>query len=431
MLEDIEKNGVVGAGGGGFPAAVKLKSKASVFIVNAAECEPLLHKDKEILLHYRQPFLEGLRMAVQLTGAAEGVIGIKAKHKELIEALRKDLSGNLRVQLLSDTYPAGDEFLLVYDVTGKVIPPGGLPLHVGAVVNNVETVLNIGLDVPVTHKFLTVAGAVRHPVTLRVPVGTAAAECLKAAGGATEPDFEVISGGVMMGRRMETLEAPVTKTTGGFIVLPFEHSLARRYRRTDADVRRIGRSACDQCTFCTELCPRRLLGHPIEPHRAMRALGFEKDKDPSLVGTLYCCECNLCSLVSCPEDLDPKQVCVLGKVRAREKGLKWTGDASEVRAHPLLPYRRMPISRLKRKLGLARFLDEAPLSAREIRPSRVTLPLRQHAGVPAEPVVSPGDRVKAGDLVAATPAGKLGAPVHASIDGRVAGVSDAIVIEAA
>src|SRR5208283_5826904 len=113
-----------------------------------------------------------------------------------------------KVTPLPDCYPAGDEFILVHIVTGRVIPPGGLPKDVDASVANVETLMNIGLDQPVTHKYLTVAGAVENPVTLRVPVGISIGEVLEAAGGPTVPDFGVLLGGVMMAKPAASLDEP-------------------------------------------------------------------------------------------------------------------------------------------------------------------------------------------------------------------------------
>ena len=223
---------------------------------------------------------------------------------------------------LRDAYPAGDEFILVYDVLHRVVPPGGIPLAVGAVVMNVETAMNVAraAEQPVTEKYLTIAGAVAEPVTLRVPVGVTLAQCVAAAGGPTVPDANYLVGGVMMGYLEENHDALVDKTTGGVIVLPDEHVVVRRRRQDWRQIVRIGRSACDQCSFCTELCPRWLLGHPIEPHRAMRSLEFNLVGESNVVGTQFCCECNLCSLYSCPEDLDPKNVCTQNKRRlAKEK----------------------------------------------------------------------------------------------------------------
>ena len=430
MSDSIEQNGVVGAGGAGFPAAVKLRRQAETYIVNAAECEPLLHKDKELLLHYGAEMLAGLRTAMDRVGARRGVIGIKEKYDDVMRALEPLLSSDMEICPLRDVYPAGDEFVLVYDVTGRVIPPGGLPLDVGAVVSNVETLINIARNRPVTHKYLTVAGAVAEPVTLHVPVGMAIGEVIAAAGGATASPFEVLVGGAMMAHLAQGLHQPVTKTTGGLIVLPRDHALIRRYLRTWIAQDRIGKSACDQCSFCTELCPRYLLGHPIEPHKAMRALCFAPEKDRLMMGTLYCCECNLCSLFSCPEDLDPKDVCAHDKKIARQRGLGWQGRPEDIQAHPMANHRRIPTHRLMAKLGLTGFRNVGPLEDRGLAPRRIVVPLQQHVGAPAVPTVRPGEAVHAGDLIAAPPAGKLGANIHTSISGTVRAVNGAVVIEA-
>ncbi|MDR3755001.1 MAG: SLBB domain-containing protein [Terracidiphilus sp.] len=427
--ERVEELGIVGAGGGGFPAAAKYRTKAPLVIANAAECEPLLHKDKELLHHYAIPFLRGMRMAMEMAGAAEGVIGIKEKYQEIITALEEQAPAGVRVAALPDVYPAGDEFILVHMVTGRVIPPGGLPKDVGAVVSNVETLMNMGLDQPVTHKYLTVAGAVETPVTLRVPVGISIGEVIEAAGGATVSDFGVLLGGVMMAKPAASLEDPVTKTTGGIVVLPATHALITRHNAPWLHVQRIGRSACDQCRFCTEFCPRFLLGHPIQPHRAMQSLGFAMGAD-AMVSTLYCCECNLCTLFACPEDLDPKTVCVQSKPLARERGLTFKGDPATITPHPMAEFRRVPMRRLIAKLGLGEFNNVGPLTEHTFAPRTVKILLKQHAGAPAIPIVQSGDRVRVGDLLAVPEAGKLGARIHASIDGVVTVKSDAVVVEA-
>ena len=320
-VQDVFEAGVVGAGGAGFPTHVKLAGKADTVVINAAECEPLLHKDKEVLRAYVDAVTEGTAIGMRLVGAQRGIIGIKEKYSDVIDLLRSKLPRGLEVAPLRDAYPAGDEFILVYDVLGRVIPPGGIPLAVGAVVMNVETAMNVThvTDHPVTEKYLTIAGAVAEPVTLRVPVGVTLAQCVAAAGGPAIADANYIVGGVMMGYLEENHDALVDKTTGGVIVLPDDHVVVRRRRQDWKQIVRIGRSACDQCSFCTELCPRWLLGHPIEPHRAMRSLEFNLVGESNVIGTQFCCECNLCSLYSCPEDLDPKNVCTQNKRRLAAK----------------------------------------------------------------------------------------------------------------
>lgn len=426
----VAELGIVGAGGGGFPTAVKLSTRVPLVIANAAECEPLLHKDKELLHHLSEPFLRGMTAAMEMVGAQEGVIGIKEKYHDIIAALEQQVPRNIRVAPLPDVYPAGDEFILVHLVTGRVIPPGGLPKDVDALVANVETLMNIGLDQPVTHKYLTVAGAVHNPVTLRVPIGISIGEVIAAAGGATVSDFSVLLGGVMMARPAAGLDVPVTKTTGGIVVLPSSHRLIERHAMKWPQIARIGRSACDQCRFCTEFCPRYLLGHPIQPHRAMQSLGFSSGADAMVAGTLYCCECNLCTMYACPEDLDPKNVCVQSKPVARERGLFFTGTPESVTPHPMAEFRRVPMARLISRLGLSEFNNVGPLIRHEFSPTTVSLPLKQHAGVPAVPVVKTGDRVRAGDLLAMPQEGKLGARIHASISGVARLTHDAVVIDA-
>jgi len=221
----------------------------------------------------------------------------------------------------------------------------------------------------------------------------------------------------------------VTKTTGGLVVLPKDHLLVRRHAGDVKAAARIGRSACDQCRFCTEMCPRFLLGHPIEPHRAMQALGFTGLLDPLIAGTLYCSECNLCSLYACPEDLDPKAVCAQAKPVARERGLSFRGRPQDVTPHPLASSRRVPTRRLMARLGLDGFRNVGPLEDRVLAPRRVVLPLKQHAGAPAVAVVKEGERVRSGDVVAVPKEGALGARIHASIDGVVRAVNGAVTLE--
>jgi Na+-translocating ferredoxin:NAD+ oxidoreductase RnfC subunit len=390
----------------------------------------LLHKDKELLQHHAEAMMRGLRIGMQCTGAKEAVIGIKEKYHDVIDSLQSRLPPDVRTFPLNDSYPAGDEFILVHDITGRVIPPGGLPKDVDTVVVNVETLINIGYDKPVTHKYLTVAGAVKTPVTLRLPVGITIRESIEAAGGATVPDFGVLLGGVMMGKLCEDLNEPVTKTLGGIIVLPAGHPSLARYQKTWKQIHHIGKSSCDQCRFCTDMCPRYLLGHPIEPHAAMRALLFGNSNDKLVAATLYCCECNLCTMFACPEDLDPKNVCVQAKPAARELGLTYKGPVEDIAPHPMAEYRRIPTKRLILKLGLAEFKNEGPLVEVPLQPRRVTLPLKQHAGAPAIPTVNIGDRVRAGDLIARPAEGALGARIHSSIGGVVRKIDGAVTIEA-
>ncbi len=420
----LKQNGVVGAGGAGFPTYAKLKPPIDTLIINGAECEPLLHKDKELLKKHGETILQGMARMRDFVQAKEAVLGIKDKYTDTINLLTPLLPQGVRMHPLGDFYPAGDEFVLVYEVTGNVIPRGGLPIHVGALVMNVETVLNFMLERPVTHKHLTVAGAVNDPKTARVPLGTSFQDVIEACGGASVQDFEVLSGGVMMGRLATDLRVPVTKTTGGLIVFPSDHPLIRKYSRDATEINRIGKSACDQCSFCTELCPRYLLGHPIQPHLAMRSLVFSQEHESFILGAQFCCECNLCTMIACPEDLDPKNVCVMNKQELREHNLSYPEDVEDRPVHGMLEGRRTPLTRLFKKLGLNEFVNKGPFVDVNFSPERVTLPLKQHVGAPAKPIVQEGNRVNKGQMIAECSEEDLGVCIHASIDGTINRITD-------
>jgi Na+-translocating ferredoxin:NAD+ oxidoreductase RnfC subunit len=270
IADKVRQAGVVGAGGGGFPAHVKLAAKADTLIANGAECEPLLHKDAVLMEEEAAALVKGMQLAAEAVGARDVVIGIKARKKHAVEAATEACKGtNVRIHLLGDYYPAGDEYDLVYEVTGRLIPPAGIPINVGVVVNNIETFINIARAAegkPVTHKMLTIADAVKSPVTLRVPLGTSYRDAIAAAGGLTTNDPVLVIGGLMMGQHTDDLDTPITKTATGVVILPRDHHVMERKLKPAKAQAKIGKSACDQCRYCTEYCPRFLLGYQVEPH---------------------------------------------------------------------------------------------------------------------------------------------------------------------
>nr|WP_320026640.1 hypothetical protein [uncultured Acetobacterium sp.] len=145
FINSIIEAGVVGAGGAGFPTHVKLDAEAEYVIVNAAECEPLIRVDQELLIHHTAEILDGLNKIVQETGAVKGFIAIKEKHQEVIKRLNEAIGNDQSIEVfpLKDFYPAGDEQITVYEVLKRAVPRGGIPLNVGCIVCNVETVLNV------------------------------------------------------------------------------------------------------------------------------------------------------------------------------------------------------------------------------------------------------------------------------------------------
>lgn len=417
-INEIEQLGVIGAGGAGFPTHVKLSSKPDTVIMNAAECEPLLHKDMELILRHSDMILEGFKIVMEITGAKQGIIGIKNKHPEEIDLLRSKVSGNIKVITVDDVYPAGDEVTLIYMTTRRIVAPGALPISVGCLVQNVETLFNIGTGKPVIEKYISVAGAVEDPATIKVPVGITYSEVLSRFK-ITALNYVVRSGGLMMGTLEDNLNKPVSKRTGALIVLPDDHHSVTMYRRfsTPHATDIIAKAGCDQCYYCTEFCPRYLLGQPVRPETAMRNRMFTREEFPMLhAGNLSCCECNLCTMYACPEGLDPKGATLIEKRLAREQNIKLEKD--QISVHPMFDYRKVPTNKLMQRLDVLMFKDEGPFREIEFNPKTVKVPLDQHIGAPASAVVREGDTVKKYDLIAEG-AGRVSSNVHASISGII------------
>ncbi|EOH6330196.1 4Fe-4S dicluster domain-containing protein [Citrobacter koseri] len=427
IRDRVRAAGVVGAGGAGFPAHVKLQAQVEIFLVNAAECEPMLKVDQQLMAQQPARLIRGVQYAMKATGAREGIIALKEKYRDAIEALTPLLPSSIRLHILPDVYPAGDEVLTIWMATGRRVPPAALPVSVGVVVNNVQTVLNIARAVeqqyPVTRRTLTVNGAVARPLTVTVPVGMSLRDVLALAGGATVDDPGLINGGPMMGSLVTSLDSPVTKTTGGLLVLPKTHPLIQRRMQDERTVLSVARTVCEQCRLCTDLCPRHLIGHELSPHLLVRAVNYQQAATPQLLlSALTCSECNVCESVACPVGISPMRINRMLKRELRAQNLRYEGPLNP--ADEMAKYRLVPIKRLITKLGLSDWYHDAPLT--DVAPStdKTTLLLRQHIGASAVPCVQKGERVVRGQCVADMPSGALGAPVHASIDGIVSDITE-------
>ena len=436
LVDKVRAAGVVGAGGAGFPTHAKYTQDVEYVLANGAECEPLLYVDQSLMLHHTDRFLKGLTLVVEHLNALKGIVAIKKKHTKIVEVLRERIVDypKLDIHLLGNYYPAGDEFIMVYDVLGRVIPEGGLPLHVGAVVNNVLTLTNVeaaSRGIPVTDRVVTVHGEVKNPSTFNLPVGTTYRQAIELAGGVTDPEAVLVVGGPMMGDIDEDWDKPITKTTSGLLLLPKDNYLIMRKMETDSSVIRRARSTCDQCMYCTEFCPRYIIGHNLRPHKsAMRAAPYGISDGKLITSSWLCCECKLCDYFSCPLFLSPGKIHGLMKREMGNAGLRNVLNRNEApEPRPFAESRRVPTERLIHRLGLDQYTKPAPLTETDFTPDEVHIPLYQHIGSQALPVVKAGDKVERGDLIGEIPDGKLGARIHASITGTVASVGDVVVIK--
>ncbi len=437
IIAAVKQAGVVGAGGAGFPTHVKLDASVDVVIANGAECEPLLRANQELMAAESRRLLLGMKAALLATGARKGYLALKRKYAQAVEnlqaALREMGEQEIEIFFLPDIYPAGDEQVLVYEVTGRIVPEGGIPLQVGVVVANIETLLNVSFALegePVVDKYVTVCGAVQRPLTLKLPIGMPLASAIELAGGSTTAQYKVIDGGPMMGKIVPD-DAVVTKTTGGILVLPADHSLLRQKQTPWLQLANRAKAVCCNCAACTDVCPRHLLGHSLQPHRIMQAIGHGNLCDASLLSAAFLCsECGACDSFGCPMGLSPRRVNAELKRQFTQSGLKNPHQAQPLQARRNRDYRLIPTKRLLHRLGLSAYESAAPLVGEKILTQEVRIPLRQHIGVAAEAVVESGALVARGELIAAVPDGKLGVNMHASIAGRVVVAADAITIRA-
>ena len=434
IIQKIKNAGVIGAGGAGFPTHAKISPDAKTIIVNGAECEPLLRVDQQLMEEMPELLVRGLLAMMEACEAEEGIVGIKGKHKGAIARLREAVAEKpIRIHILEDFYPAGDEHVLVYETTGRLVPQGGIPLQVGCAVVNAETLINIAAaldDLPVTETFLTVTGAVRQPVTFKLPIGTSVRTALALAGQTNLDGMKVIEGGPMMGKIINDIDQPITKTTKGLIVLSQNHPFIQKRTMPVERIVRQARTSCIQCRYCTDLCPRYLLGHNIEPHKIMRSIKHIQSQENIMKMAMICSECGVCEQYACLMRLSPRAINSMLKQELLKQGLRPDKLQKQQEAAKLREQRRIPVKRLISRLGLTEYDRKAPLSLAEYPVETVEIKLKQHVGAPAAPVVRVGDKVNKGDVIAIIPEKALGAQMHASISGTVTAVSDRITITA-
>lgn len=437
-IEIIKNAGIVGAGGAGFPTHVKLDATIETLIVNGAECEPLINVDKQLLEFHFDRVYEGIKVAARVTGAKRVVLALKSKYKEALRTIENFEQKEVKFEIfkLGNFYPAGDEQVLVYEVTGKIVPEGGIPLQVGVVVSNVETLLNIYKATRgenVIKKYVTINGEVKNPSTLLVPVGTPVKKLIEYCGGVAMNEYSCLDGGPMMGKLIDMETYAIKKTTKSIVVLPESSIVITNRKRDISGVIKRAQAICLSCRMCTDLCPRYLLGHDLFPDDLMKRMYIRELSEERIKNFDYaylCCDCGLCELYSCVVDLSARSLFNYIKAELGKMGIKNPHTKKDLEVNPFREYRKVPVDRLEKRLEIDRYGSKTQLTEFEMDISEVKLYLTQHVGAPSEPVVKVGDRLKEGDLVADIPQGKLGAKIHSSIEGVVKEITQDYVIVA-
>lgn len=434
-LSQVMKNaGVAGAGGAGFPTYAKLNMATEIIILNCAECEPLLKLHRQVLENHAEEILYALSVIAETVEASKVIIAVKPAYKEAIAAVNKIIKNykNTEIGLLPEIYPAGDEVVTIYETTGRVVPPGKLPISVGVTVFNVETVLNVARalreEAPVTYKYITICGEVKNPVTLKAPMGITYGELIDMAGGATVENPVLIAGGPMTGMIAHKNDV-VTKTSNAILVMPEnQYIVQKRLTPMEINMKR-AMAVCCNCSMCTDLCSRNMLGHPIEPQKFMQAMtsGMVTDTAP-YINTMFCSACGLCEMYACGQGLNPRTLIAATKSMLRKNGIKIPDDIEAAPVPASRNYRTVPMERLKSRLGLDKYDVDAPLSEELVGTKKTKIMLSQTIGAPASACVKVGDSVKAGDVVGTFAENALSLPVHASLDGTVSEVTDKYVL---
>ena len=425
--------GIVGAGGAGFPSYAKLAEGADLLLINGSECEPLLYTDYVILKNELTIVLCGISKVLSHTGIHKALIAVKehtAKNLGLEDGERLD--DKIFVKVLPDVYPIGDEIGLIYEATGRLVKPGKLPITQGVIVYNVETMYDLGRAVrfsePVTEKWLTVGGDIKNPTVIRVPIGSKIADIFKKLDIELKEGYSVIDGGPSMGKIVNPRTYSVTKTTKGILVLPDDtQSILSKKMNIKMAIAR-AETACCQCTRCTDMCPRNMLGYPLEPHKMVRtAMGAAEVMPQMVLSATLCCGCGVCESLACSQGISPKAVIENYKKLLAKNKLRFDSNG-EYSVKPEREYRMVPYKKWMSMLGVAKFDRVADFGCEINDFYRVEIPLSGHIGAPSVPAVKDGDIVKKGDLIANATEG-LSLPQYASISGTVTLGNDKIIID--
>ncbi len=432
----LKDNGVVGAGGAGFPSYAKLNTKADTILLNCAECEPLLTLHQQLLANKTSEILIALEMIAKTLNINNVVVCIKEEYKKTVQAVLHCMKDYdiFDIKQLDSVYPMGDEVVLIHEALGKSVPVGGIPIDIGVIVFNVETIYNaycaIAQSKPVTQKYVTVTGAVNVPKTVLVPIGTPLGELVELAGGANIEDYAYLVGGPMMGFVGDEWQT-VTKTTNALLILPSSHKLiTARDLNCAVGINRAS-AACCQCMMCTDLCPRSNLGYPIKPHLFMRALASGNyESTDTFLNTFFCCGCGICEKFACPQSLSPATLINRFKGELRKAGVNMPKGLQKADENPQREYRSVPENRLEQAIDLARYHSKALLDDTPYAPKVVAINLQQHIGAPLTVLVKEQDSVAVGDIIASAQTG-LGTNLHSSVSGIVKKISKTqITIEA-
>ncbi len=318
----VKASGVVGLGGAGFPTFVKLSikdlEKVEAVVINAAECEPYITSDTRTMLDNSDYIFKGIDALRKYMKVSRFIIGIENNKKQAIEKLKElaDKTDDVEIHVLPSIYPQGGEKVLVFNTMKRVIPKGGLPLDVGAIVINVTTLSFVGKyledGIPLIEKCITVDGsAIKDPKNMIAPIGTSIADLVEAAGGYKCEPRKILYGGPMMGIAVPSDAEPVLKNTNAIIAMDEKEATPKKT------------TACIGCGACMSHCPFRL-----DPREIARAYKLDRGEELEKLCVDLCMECGCCSFV-CPANRPLVQTNKLAKIKLRAYQTKKKAEAEK------------------------------------------------------------------------------------------------------
>lgn len=395
-----------------------------------------MYTDYTLVKEKLADIVAGAQAVMEFGHIPNAILAIKAyRAKTLGLTDGQSLAEGVRVKTVPNVYPMGDEINLIYQTTGRLIKPGNLPISQGVIVYNAETVFNtraaIRDDKPVIEKWLTVGGDIPQAYVVRVPVGMRISDVLKAVNVTVPEHYVMFDGGPSMGTIKNPASDVVTKTTKALLIVPDSIPAVVNKQRTVEENLRLAASVCCQCTRCTEMCPRHLLGYPIEPHKMVRATLSAAQETPELIrNASLCCSCDICGTFACCQGISPMMVIKEYKKILAKNRIKYVAGPEE--EFSPIPTARTgcspPASGRKCWVSPA---DKHPTYIPEkLKADKVEIRMSQHIGAPSVPCVEVGDTVTEGQMIANAGNG-LSVPQYASIAGRVTFVDPTrIIIEA-
>lgn len=300
FIDAIRASGLVGLGGAGFPTYMKLQPPAGkapdVLLINAAECEPYITADFRQCAEHPDQIIDGICQVLNYLNIPEAIIGVENNKPLAAEALENEITKlklakriepSIKVVQLRTIYPQGAEKMLIYALTRRVVPSGGLPHDIGALVLNVSTVRFISrylqTGMPLVRRRITLDGsAVRLPSNVSVPIGALIPDVFEAIGGFIEEPGKIIMGGSMMGVALDRPDASIIKNNNA--ILAFGKKEAAIPQETQ----------CIRCARCVETCPMLLMPTNLD------VMARNKDIDGlNTYHVLDCIECGCCAY-ACP-----------------------------------------------------------------------------------------------------------------------------------